>query len=172
MKFKCYDTCSLLLYADNLFSGDEDGILVIPSIVLEELENIKTSYNKDPEVKASARRVLQKLNKHFEDFKIQMFEEPMLNEFVEHEFTPSNDLRIIASVLDFKKENPEDEVIFITNDLLCKHIASMFLDKVEELDEEIEDYEGYKEVYLDNDNMANFYSTMNENVFDLLVNEY
>ena len=61
MKIKCYDTCSLLLNADKLFSDtQEDGVIMIPSICLEELENIKTSSNKDCEVKASAREVLRK----------------------------------------------------------------------------------------------------------------
>jgi len=43
---KIYDTSSLLIIGDKLFSNDEDRIL-IPSIVLEELEKIKTSANKD-----------------------------------------------------------------------------------------------------------------------------
>ena len=42
MKFKCYDTCSLLEQAGHLFETDEYS-LVITSITLEELENIKTS---------------------------------------------------------------------------------------------------------------------------------
>ena len=41
---KFYDTSSLLLLADNL-SQQEDNI-IISSITLQELENIKTSYNK------------------------------------------------------------------------------------------------------------------------------
>ena len=40
MKFKCYDTCSLLEQAGHLFETDEYS-LVITSITLEELENIK-----------------------------------------------------------------------------------------------------------------------------------
>ena len=56
--------------ADNLFSEDEvDGVIIIPSIVLEELENIKSSNSKDPEVKASARELLRKLNQHYGEFK-------------------------------------------------------------------------------------------------------
>ena len=38
MKFKCYDTCSLLEQAGHLFESDE-YTLVLSSITLEELEN-------------------------------------------------------------------------------------------------------------------------------------
>ena len=84
----------------------------------------------------------------------------------------SNDLKIIACAINIKNEHPNEDFTFITNDLLCKHIALMFIDKVDEITIEKEDYDGYKEVYLDTDNMANFYSTINDNVFDLLTNEY
>ena len=51
MKF--YDTCSLLRKVDSLF--DEENF-VISSVTLKELENIKTSVNKDAEIKYSARK--------------------------------------------------------------------------------------------------------------------
>lgn len=173
MKIKCYDTCSLLLNADKLFSDtQEDGVIMIPSICLEELENIKTSSNKDCEVKASAREVLRKLNDHYEEYKIWMFQEELMEDLIKHGFTVSNDLKIIACAIDIKNNYPEDEVIFVTNDLLCKHIALMFLNHVEEIGIEEQDYDGYKEVYLNTDDMANFYSTTDCNVYNLLVNEY
>ena len=174
MKIKCYDTCSLLMCADNLFSEDEiDGVIIIPSIVLEELENIKSSNSKDPEVKASARELLRKLNQYYGKFKIWIYQDVMTDELIKNGFTLSNDLKIISCAIDIKNHFPKDEVIFITNDLLCKHIALMYLDNVMAINEEKEeDYEGFKEVYLNIDNMANFYSTMNENVFNLLINEY
>ena len=49
MKFKCYDTCSLLEQAGHLFDND-DFTLVITSITLEELEHIKTASNKDADI--------------------------------------------------------------------------------------------------------------------------
>jgi rRNA-processing protein FCF1 len=56
MKFKFYDTCSLIQEAGHLFKSD-DYTLVISSIVFEELEKIKTS-NRDADVKFAARRVM------------------------------------------------------------------------------------------------------------------
>lgn len=173
MKIECYDTCSLLLNVNNLFSEDkEDGIILIPSICLEELENIKTSSTKDPDIKASARQILKKLDNHYNDYKIWLYEEEMSKELLEHGFTLSNDLKIIACALDAKNYFPDDDFVFITNDLLCKHIALMFLNNVEAIGVEEDDYDGYKEVHLDTDDMANFYSTIDNNVFNLLVNEY
>ena len=74
MKFKCYDTCSLLEQAGHLFETDEYS-LVITSITLEELENIKTSGNKDADVKFAARKVLTDLDKHYGSFEIILYNE-------------------------------------------------------------------------------------------------
>jgi predicted ribonuclease YlaK len=74
MKFKCYDTCSLLEEAGHLFEKD-DFTLVISSIVLEELESIKTSLRKDADVKYSARKVLQDLDAHYGLYEIVLYNE-------------------------------------------------------------------------------------------------
>ena len=50
---KFYDTSSLLLNLDNLF--EDEAQIYISSITLEELEHIKTSANKDADIKYSAR---------------------------------------------------------------------------------------------------------------------
>lgn len=49
---KFYDTCSLLLLGERLFETQEP--FVISSITLKELEEIKTSANKDADIKYSA----------------------------------------------------------------------------------------------------------------------
>jgi len=55
-----YDTSSLLLKVDNLQKEEEK--FVISSITLEELENIKTSTSKDPDIKYAARKLLHYLD--------------------------------------------------------------------------------------------------------------
>ena len=72
MTFKCYDTCSLLEQAGHLFEDDSYELL-ITSITLEELENIKTASNKDVSVKCAARRVLQDFDTHSGDFTIILY---------------------------------------------------------------------------------------------------
>lgn len=54
MMTKIYDTSSLLLVADDIFDKQEEKI-VITSITLKELERIKTSANKDSNIKYAAR---------------------------------------------------------------------------------------------------------------------
>ena len=176
MTFKCYDTCSLLIQSETLFENLGEDILLVPSIVLDELENIKTSSSKDIETKISARKVLQKLNNNSNKYKIILYQESMVQNIINNfGFSLTNDLKIIACVLDFSGEHPEDEIIFVTNDLLCKHIAKIFFNKVEEVIEENFDYDGYKEIYLTPNDMANFY-TLNIDIYksnrESIINEY
>jgi predicted ribonuclease YlaK len=83
----------------------------------------------------------------------------------------TNDAKIIAAARSFAAKHPDDTVIFVTNDLLCRHIASMYF-TVEKVDEEEYDYDGYKEVYLTDSEMAQFYSNPNDNTYELCVNQY
>ena len=68
---KFYDTSSLLLKADTLFEDNE--YFAISSITLEELEYIKTSANKDADVKHAARKVLQDFDEHYGAFEIILY---------------------------------------------------------------------------------------------------
>ena len=167
MKFKCYDTCSLLEQAGHLFDTD-DYKLVISSVSLEELENIKTSARKDTDVKYAARRVLRDLEDHYGTFEIVLYDEAYADK---DELNITNDSKIIATARQFAAAHPEDEVIFVSNDLLCRHLASLYL-PVEKVEEEDYEYEGYKEVYLDEDEMAEFYSNPTRNLYDLFINQY
>ena len=72
--YKFYDTCSLLMVVDTLFQ-DEGSIPVISSITLNELENIKTASNKDPDVKYAARKLLHKLNESPDNYLIHLFKD-------------------------------------------------------------------------------------------------
>ena len=166
MMYKFYDTCSLLLKANHLW--DEDCTLVISSITLEELEHIKTSANKDPDVKFAARKVVHELDQYYGDYEIVIWSSDFALGLLSNE-----DGKIIACADWFARNHQDDEVIFVTNDLCCKHLARTVLSiPVESYEEEAYDYDGYKEVYLDSEAMSNFYSNMNKNLFDLHINEY
>jgi len=45
---------------------------------LKELEEIKVSSNKDPNIKYAARRVLHALDEHDDDYEVSIFQESML----------------------------------------------------------------------------------------------
>lgn len=169
MKLKCYDTCSLLEQAGHLFESD-DFTLVITSITLEELEHIKTSANKDASVKAAARQVLHDLDAHYGSYEIIIYNDEYGLDMTADGISLTNDAKIIACARHLAATS-YDEVIFVSNDLICRHIASMYL-PTEKIVEEAYEYDGYKEVYLDEDEMTKFYSMPKANLFDLYINEY
>ena len=170
MKYKCYDTCSLLEHAGHLFDKD-DYKLVITSISFEELEHIKNAFNKDADVKIAARKVLQDLDAHYGSFEIILYNEAYGEKMLKDDISLTNDAKIIACARHFASTHPEDEIIFVSNDLICRHIASLYF-KTEKIIEDDFDYDGFKEVWLDEDEMSNFYSHPEENTFNLLVNQY
>lgn len=171
MTYKFYDTCSLLLKATHLW--DEDCKIVISSVTLQELENIKTSTNKDPDVKFAARRITNELELHEGEYEVVLWNHGLLDFLGINDLPHSEDSKIIACANEFVRNHSEDEVIFVTNDLCCKHIAKQFLPiPVASVIEEAYDYDGYKEIYMDSDEMANFYSNPSANPYALHINEY
>ena len=175
MTYKFFDTCSLLKKANNLFE-DNNYKTVISSISLQELEDIKTASNKDAEIKYAARKLLNTLNENPEAYEIWIFREEMLNPIIEKGFSHiNNDLRILACAFDYDYQVHPDETVFVTNDLALKAIANCFFgeDSIESVDEEYQDqYSGYKEIIISNEEMAYFYEHLNDNQFDLRINEY
>ena len=62
---------------------------------------------------------------------------------------------------------------FITNDICCKQIAHLVLQcDIESIAEDAYNYDGYKEVVMDDDEMAEFYSNPTTNIYELYINEY
>ena len=68
MMIKFYDTSSLLKQVETLFSNEEK--IAISSITFEELENIKTSSNKDADIKFTARKLLHLLDKNIGNYQV------------------------------------------------------------------------------------------------------
>lgn len=168
--YRFYDTCSLLLMGEELFE-DRFGI---SSITLEELEHIKVSAHKDPEIKYAARRLLRMLDEHLDDFDVVIWKEEYGAPILERGMELTNDMKVLASALAYDRDYHPDETIFITNDLALKVIAHTFFgeDCIASVDTRSDDYCGYKEITLSEDEISAFYSRLEENWFDLLVNEY
>ena len=171
--YKFYDTCSLLLKVDTLL--EETDPIVISSITLNELENIKTSNNKDADIKYAARRLLHLLAEHPEAYEVHIFNMNMLDPINERGLAITDDTKILATAIDYDRTCHPDETVFVTNDLALYHIANLFFgtDSIERVNEEDQDeYDGYIEVTLSNDEMADFYSNFSENVYNLAINQY
>ncbi len=90
------------------------------------------------------------------------------------EETPDN--IILASAYLYNKDVAP--IIFCTDDLNCKFLAknifALTTKGVNEINlvKNIDEYTGYKDVTLSNEEMSYFYLHTNENIYDLLVNEY
>lgn len=174
MIYKFYDTCSLLLKVDNLW--EEDSTLVLSSITLEELENIKTASNKDPDVKFAARKLSRELDEHFGDgsYTVMIWSQDLMEDLADAHLPITNDSKIIICAKNYMQLiKPEDEFFFYTNDICCKHLAHIALDcPIRSVEEEKYDYDGYKIIQMNDDEMAYFYSNPTENKYDLHINEY
>ena len=163
-----YDTCSLLNLQDKVF---EDNFY-ISNITLSELESIKTSGTKDEQTKWKARNILRLLKENENKYEVIIYcDDKEDNGLLETLHLPqTNDSKIIICAL---KVN---DVIFITDDLACYHLASKMtrLDvSFPQIDED--EYKGYKEIQLTDLDMADFYGlhfSQDNNIYDLLENEY
>lgn len=167
-----YDTSSLLL-DKKLFSRGYK--LVISSISLDELENIKNSNSKDEETKAAARSILNYMAKNPYDYIVHTFKPSMLEPIKQKDLEITPDMKILSCAIDYDNKIHPDEVVFITNDLGQYLIANLFFgrDSIRMIEEEKpDDYKGYIECKLNDRQMADFYQNQSYNLFDLKTNEY
>ena len=165
------DTNAILDLQDKMFEDD----FCISSISLQEMENIKTSGRKDEETKYKARKALHLLDENKDKYEVVIYTTAMENYIVEKQLEITPDTKIIASCAFSKGLLPQDtDFVFVTNDIACKMIASkIFGLEVESVDRNKPDeYKGFVEKSLSEDEMAYFYEHLQENVFDLYTNEY
>lgn len=175
MNYLFYDTCALLEAQQTIFENNDK--ILISNITINELEDIKTSGKKDEETKYAARKLLHLLNQNEDKYEIILYKNTY-NEIINEELNLplTNDSKIIISAYVFQNNHKEDNITFITNDLACKTIAkSIGLNTIFQLDEDQDDYTGYIEIILDENEMADFYSNIRPNKinqYKLLHNQY
>ena len=117
---KVYDTSALLSLSDNLVL---DSTCYVSTLVINELENIKTSFNKDLEVKAQARQVVRILKSSA--FTSNLINHATIERMVRkyRKVLPDNtDSRILLEA--YSQIRWYDEVKFYTNDLTLFLFAS------------------------------------------------
>jgi len=171
-KIKFYDTNILLQNLD--YIRKQTDRFYISSITLDELENIKTSANKDQEIKYNARQVVRFLNENQDKYEVIIVEQTHY-ELVESLNLPiTHDNLIIACA-----KTLDNQVVFTTNDILCNLIARDYFkletNKIKNSCINIqEEYKGYREIELNTDEINDLYIKYenNENYLELLHNEY
>lgn len=170
-KMRFFDTNAILDLQDKMFEDD----FCISSISLQEMENIKTSGRKDEETKYKARKALHLLDENKDKYKVVIYTTEMENYIVEKQLEVTPDTKIIASCAFSKDFLPQHtNFVFVTNDIACKIIASKIFDlEVESVGEnKLDEYKGFIEKSLSEDEMAYFYEHISENIFGLLLNQY
>lgn len=164
---KFYDTNALLVLGDRAFEES----FALSSVTLQELENIKISRNKSDEIKYQARTIVRLLDENSDKYNVVVYDDNIAQIIHMHKMQEYPDTQIIASA---KYLSEKRNVTFVSGDIACKIIASKIFDlEVESIGEnKLDEYKGFIEKSLSEDEMAYFYEHINENVYDLLVNEY
>ena len=178
-----YDTCALL---ENFQKAFDRGKVTISSITLKELEEIKTASYKDEEIKYKARKLLHYIQEHINEMDIVIYKNN-LDEYLNSLSLPlNNDSRIIVSALTLLKgkstfsllkgEKEDNKLIFFSNDISCATIAaSVGLEVQTNYIDYSEEYTGFKEIILNEKELAKFYSDIlyhKENPYNLLNEQY
>lgn len=166
-----YDTCALLNELHHAFNN----YFCISNITLKELENIKSSAQKDSEIKFKARRLINLLETNQDKYSIINYRKSWDDEL---KFIPilsdNNDSRIILTA--YLQRNKD--LIFITQDLYCKQLAKTLGLNVRYLAEEDKSlYKGFQEIECNTDEeLAELYNKIYNSQEDFLnkflLNEY
>lgn len=164
---KFYDTCSLLELTNSSDINAND--IYLSSVTLQELENIKTSANKDSETKYRARVAVRAL-KDNPDVEIIVVDKDDYKCLEDKGLEITNDNLIIACAYRYSQEH---NIVFYTEDLLCGFIAKNYFGlEVQSVktDDKSDMYKGYKVVHGNTDIINKYMESINLN--DWSVNEY
>lgn len=165
------DTNALLNLGENAFKER----FIIAQKTLEEIENIKISSAKDGEIKYKARNIARLLDENEDRYEVIAYSPEIKKIIDEHFLNETPDNIILASAYYYNLNKP---VLVCSDDLNCKFISrNIFglttkgindINLVKNLDE----YTGYKDLTLSDEEMSDFYCHLNDNKFDCLTNEY
>lgn len=155
-----FDTCSLLTDCSDLSD------VILSSKTIEELENIKTSYNKDSDIKYKARKAVRAIKSQNPEVIIVNKNDYTTIESLNLEVT--NDNLIIACASRIK-----EPIEFYTEDYLCEIIAREYFGLTVKHVIDNEDkgiYKGYKTLKGTSKDINNYMENINYS--DWTVNEY
>lgn len=168
-KIKFYDTNELLHNLEEI-----EGKIYLSSITLQELEHIKTSKNKDEDVRFEARKVTRFLRNNEDRYSCIAVGKLHYDILEDMKLPIDNDNLIIACAVQLANQGYDVE--FVTDDICCYNIAkNIFGLKCSGIktDIKLDKYKGYKEIIMTDEEMAVFYELEEkENKYDLLINEY
>ena len=164
-----FDTNALLNLQEKAF-GEH---FIVSQKTLEEIENIKTSSRKDGEIKMKARKLARLLDKN-NDYTVIPINTDIKQIVADFHLEETPDYLILASAYYQSRQIP---ILVVSDDINVKFISRNIFNLptkgVDEIDLTYdEEYTGYKEVSMTDDEMSKFYSNLNSNHYNLLVNQY
>ncbi len=173
MEYKLFlDTNALLNLQGEAFKES----FVISQKTLEEIENIKTSAKKDGEVKYNARKIAHLLDSQYGEYEVVEYSKNIRDILAKMELEESPDNIILASAYYYNTN--VFPVIVCTDDLNCKFISkNIFKLQTKGVNEinlvkNIDEYTGFDDVTLNDEEMSYFYLHTNENIYHSIKNQY
>lgn len=166
-----FDTNALLNLQGSAFKEP----FVIAQKTLEEIENIKSSSRKDSEIKWKARKISILLDENYGNYTVVKFSSEIRGIIESKGLEESPDNIILASAYYY---NNTENVLVCTDDINCRFISrEIFNLPTKGINDiniitSVEDYKGYKEVTLSDEEMSNLYTNLDKNIYDCFLNEY
>lgn len=165
-----YDTNALLNLQNKAFEEN----FIISQKTLEEIEHIKCSKNKDGEIKWKAANTSRLINSNVGKYDVVATNSEIKKLLTEFDVDETPDNIIIASAYYINKSVP---VIVVSDDSNVKFISRCIFGLLTKGTNELnlvdnEEYIGYKEITMSDEEMNYFYNHINDNIYDLLINEY
>lgn len=148
---------------------------IISQKTLEEIEHIKSSNRHDGEVKYKARVTSHLLDKYFGKYTVIRNSSKIKSIISSFDLDETPDNIILATAYMCNQENP---ILVCTDDLNCRFISrnifGLSTKGVNDINlvKNIDEYTGYKDVTLSDEEMSDFYSNMDKNIFGCILNEY
>lgn len=178
MELKVYDTSALLDLSDDLTL---DETCYISTVVIGELENIKTSFNKDNDIKYKARQVTRILRQSKFQCRADLKKEiaKLLKKYSKY-LEDKADSRILLETLFLSQEakKQHDTVVFLTGDYTLYLLATTLFSSEfsTQLISEITKkrfWDGFQEIIPTEQQWSDLYNLgIHDNIFNLQTNEY
>lgn len=164
-----FDTNALLNLQEKAF-GEH---FIVSQKTLEEIENIKTSSRKDGEIKMKARKLARLLDKN-NDYTVIPINTDIKQIVADFHLEETPDYLILASAYYQSRQIP---ILVVSDDINVKFISRNIFNLptkgIDEIDlTSDEEYTGYREVTMSDEEMSTFYTNLNSNHYNLLVNQY
>lgn len=172
MEYKLFlDTNALLNLQESAFKED----FFISQKTLEEIENIKSSNYKDGEIKYKARLISHLLDKYYGKYTVIRVSSSIKSILSDFDLDETPDNIILATAYKWNQYQP---ILVCTDDLNCRFISrNIFGLQTKGTDDinivkSIDEYSGYKDITLSDEEMSDFYLHMCNNTFGCVLNEY